>query len=136
MEYEAFPQPEQIKSNDPKFTTGNNKSKRKWKVGLNRKPTKPSISQPKMTWEEKKKRSEELKQLRKDIKEFKEKKIAKRKDMKEARKQRQRQKQYNEIRSGQFEVIKNTKNVKKWSKKIKSQLVKLPAEVFENLLRK
>ena len=56
--------------------------------------------------------------------------------MKEQRKQRQRQKQYNEIKAGKFEVIKNPKNIKKWSKKIKSQLVKLPAEVFENILKK
>lgn len=52
------------------------------------------------------------------------------------RKRRKQQKTYNEIKSGQFEVIKNTKNMKKWSKKIKSQLVKLPAEVFENIVNK
>ena len=77
-----------------------------------------------------------MKKLREQVREFKEKKIAKRKELKEARKQKQRQKQYNEIKAGKFEVIKNTKNMKKWSKKIKSQLVKLPAEVFENILRK
>lgn len=52
------------------------------------------------------------------------------------RKLRKKQKALNEVKSGKFEVIKNTKNMKKWSKKIKSQLVKLPAEMFENLLRK
>jgi hypothetical protein len=56
--------------------------------------------------------------------------------MKEQRKERLKQKELNEIRAGKFEIIKNTKNIKKWSKKIKSQLVKLPAEMFENLLKK
>jgi hypothetical protein len=46
------------------------------------------------------------------------------------RKQRKKQRVYNEIKSGKFEVVKNTKNMKKWSKKIKNQLVKLPAEIF------
>jgi hypothetical protein len=52
------------------------------------------------------------------------------------RKQRKKQRDYNEIKSGKFEVVKNTKNMKKWSKKVKSQLVKLPAEIFESLLNK
>jgi hypothetical protein len=56
--------------------------------------------------------------------------------MKEQRKQKLKQKELNEIRAGKFEIIKNTKNIKKWSKKIKSQLVKLPAEMFESLLKK
>lgn len=46
------------------------------------------------------------------------------------RKLRKKEKALNEVKSGKFEVIKNTKNMKKWSKKIKSQLVKLPAEMF------
>ncbi len=46
------------------------------------------------------------------------------------RKQKKKQRMYNEIKSGQFEVIKNSKNIKKWSKKVKNQLIKLPAEVF------
>jgi hypothetical protein len=56
--------------------------------------------------------------------------------LKEIRKQKKKQKIYNEIKSGKFEVIKNTKNMKKWSKKIKDQLVKLPAEVFESIINK
>lgn len=50
--------------------------------------------------------------------------------MKELRKQKKKQKMYNEIKAGQFQVVKNTKGMKKWSKKVKAQLVKLPAEVF------
>lgn len=137
MEYEKFPEPEDIKSQDRKFTMGMNKSRRNWKIGLNRKPTKSVVnSGPKVTFEERKKRGEELKQLRNQVREFKAKKITKRKELRELRKERKKQKELNEIKSGKFEVIKNTKNMKKWSKKIKSQLVKLPAEMFENLLHK
>lgn len=102
MDYEKFPEPEQLKSQDPKFTTGMNKSKRQWKVGVNRHPTKAYTNQKQISWEEKKLRSEEMKKLRSSIREFKEKKIAKRKEMKEVRKERKRQKQYNEIKSGKF----------------------------------
>ena len=42
--FEKFPEPEEIKSKDSKFTYGMNKSKRNWKVGLNRKPTKNLVN--------------------------------------------------------------------------------------------
>jgi len=135
--FEKFPEPEDLKVKNDKFTFGMNKSKRGWKVGVNRQPTKCHVSKgPQISWEDKKKMAEQKKALRRQIKEFKEKKIVKRKEMKELRKQKKKQKMYNEIKSGQFEVVKNTKNMKKWSKKVKAQLVKLPAEVFENLVNK
>ena len=64
MEYEKFPEPEEKKSTDPKFTQGMNKSKRKWKLGVNRHPSKAVVNKPTVTWEERKKRSEEMRQLR------------------------------------------------------------------------
>jgi hypothetical protein len=90
----------------------------------------------KLSWEEKKKKSEEMKSLKNEIRVMKEKKIEKRREMKELRKIKNKQKEYNEIKSGKFEVIKNPKNIKKWSKKMKQQLIKLPAEVFESIIRK
>lgn len=42
----------------------------------------------------------------------------------------------NEYKSAQFEVVKNTKKIKKWSKKLKQQLVKLPAEIFEQVINR
>lgn len=63
--YEKFPEPEEIKSKDDKFTIGMNKSKRSWKVGLNRVPTKNVVNKGMhLTWEEKKKRSADKKVLR------------------------------------------------------------------------
>lgn len=95
-EYEKFPEPEELKSKDSKFTIGMNKSKRTWKVGVNRTSTKATLSKgPKLSWDQKKKRAEEKKALRNQLREFKEKKIAKRKQMRQVRKQKKKQKVYN-----------------------------------------
>lgn len=57
--FEKFPEPEELKSKDQKFTFGMNKSKRSWKVGLNRTPTKNTINKGiSLSWEEKKKLAE------------------------------------------------------------------------------
>jgi hypothetical protein len=78
--YEKFPEPEELKVKNDKFTFGMNKSKRGWKVGVNRQPTKVRVSKgAEISWEDKKKMAEQKKALRNQIKEFKEKKIAKRK---------------------------------------------------------
>ena len=51
-EYEKFPEPEELRVKDPKFLQGMNKSKRSWKVGVNRHPTKCTVSKgPQLTWE-------------------------------------------------------------------------------------
>jgi hypothetical protein len=56
-----------------------NKSRRSWK-GINRKPTKSLVSKgPGTTFQEKKQRAEELKELRSQLRQFKEQKVAKRK---------------------------------------------------------
>ena len=80
-----------------------NKSGRGWKVGANRTPQRNYRNKGlRMTWDEKKKRAEEMKQLREQIKDYKEKKIQKKKEQKEYRKLRKRQKEYNEIKAGKF----------------------------------
>jgi hypothetical protein len=57
-----------------------NKSKRSWKIGANRNPQKNFRNKGnKLTWDEKKKKAEDLKALRSDLKEYKTKKIEKRK---------------------------------------------------------
>jgi len=65
MQYESFPQPEEIKSTDKAHVIGTNKSGRSWKLGANRTPQKNFRNKGnRMTWDEKKQRSEEMKQLR------------------------------------------------------------------------
>ena len=43
-EYEKFPEPEQLKSKDEKYTIGMNKSGRAWKLGANRSINKNCIN--------------------------------------------------------------------------------------------
>ncbi len=38
MQYESFPQPQEIKSHDAAHVMGTNKSGRSWKVGASRQP--------------------------------------------------------------------------------------------------
>ncbi len=71
-EYEKFPQPEELKSQDPKYTVGMNKSKRSWKLGVNRTSSKATLNKgSRFTWEEKKKQAQQKKELREQIKDFK-----------------------------------------------------------------
>lgn len=59
-EYEKFPEPEQLKSKDEKYTHGMNKSKRGWKVGVNRTPNKNWRNKGStLTWDEKTKLKEQ-----------------------------------------------------------------------------
>ena len=49
--YEKFPEPEDLKVKSDKFTFGMNKSKRGWKVGVNRNSTKVRVSKgPQISW--------------------------------------------------------------------------------------
>jgi hypothetical protein len=75
-----------------------------------------------------------MKKLRDQLKDFRQKRIEKKKKDKEMRKERKKQKELNALKGGSFEVIKDPKRIKKWNKKIRDQLVKLPAEMFENLI--
>jgi len=55
MQYESFPQPEEIKSSDKQHVVGTNKSGRSWKLGANRTPQKNFRNKGnRMTWDEKK----------------------------------------------------------------------------------
>lgn len=71
-----------------------------------------------------------MRQLRDKLKDFRQKRIEKKKQEKERRKEKKREKELNALKAGTFEVIKDPKRIKKWNKKIRDQLVKLPAEMF------
>ena len=51
----------------------------------------------------------------------------------EAKKKR---KELNAVRSGQYQLITNTKKLKKWSKKMRSQLMRLPTEEYYKVINK
>ena len=54
---------------------------------------------------------------------------AKRKSSKNYR-DKQERKKVNEMRSAKYQIIKNLSKTKKWTKKAKATLTKLPAEIF------
>ena len=43
---------------------------------------------------------------------------------------KEERRKYNEMKSGTYQVIRNTAKLKKWNKKAKKSLTKLPAELF------
>ena len=58
-----------------------------------------------------------------------EKALAKKKSSKNFR-DKQERKKVNEMRSSKYQIIKNLAKTKKWTKKAKATLMKLPAEIF------
>ena len=55
---------------------------------------------------------------------------AKLKEIREKKEEKDDRKKYNEMKSGSFQIIRNTAKLKKWNKKNKKMLKKLPADLF------
>ncbi len=79
---------------------------------------------------ERKKKYEELKKFRQELKEKKEAFIEKAKAERERIAEKKRRKEINMLKSGGYEVIQNTQKIKKWKKKARKMLQKLPPELF------
>ena len=73
---------------------------------------------------------EELKKMRQDLKQKKEKYVEKVKAERERLAERKRRKEINMLKSGGYEVIQNTQKLKKWQRKALKKLQKLPPELF------
>lgn len=73
---------------------------------------------------------EELKKLRQMMKEKKNKAVVNFINQRKQIEERKRRKEINTIKSGGYEIIKNTTKIKKWKKKARAQLQKLPPEIF------
>ena len=83
MDYEAFPNPQDIKNTEEKYTIGMNKSKRSWKIGSNRVPNKNWRNKgARLTWEEKTKLKKQKQEVRQQIKQYKQSKVQQRKQNK------------------------------------------------------
>ena len=80
--------------------------------------------------ETKKKKYEELKKMRQELKIKKEKFVEKAKLERERLAERKRRKEINMLKSGGYEVIQNTQKIKKWKRKALKMLQKLPPELF------
>lgn len=74
---------------------------------------------------------EELKQLKAELEKTKEKSWLKRKQKLEQKKEAEKK---NQEKSNSYQVIKNNAKIRKWSKKAKEQLMKMPKELFEQYL--
>ena len=79
---------------------------------------------------ERKKRYEELKQFRQELKDKKEAFVEKVKAERERISEKKRKKEINILKSGGYEIIQNTQKLKKWKKKARKMLQKLPPELF------
>ena len=79
---------------------------------------------------ERKKKYEELKKLRQELKEKKEAFIEKAKAERERLAEKKRRKEINMLKSGGYEIIQNTQKIKKWKRKARKMLQKLPPELF------
>ena len=73
---------------------------------------------------------EELKKLRQELKEKKEAFAEKAKAERERLAEKKRRKEINMLKSGGYEIIQNTQKIKKWKKKARKMLQKLPPELF------
>ena len=73
---------------------------------------------------------EELKKMRQELKQKKEKYVEKVKTERERLAERKRRKEINMLKSGGYEVIQNTQKLKKWKKKALKTLQRLPPELF------
>jgi hypothetical protein len=71
----------------------------------------------KTTWESKMKQKEERKQLKAKIKQLQDKRNEKREKLKKKLQERRERKKLNEFKSSQYQVIADTKKIRKWNKK-------------------
>lgn len=79
---------------------------------------------------ERRKKYEELKQLRQIMKEKKKKTVQNLINQRKSIEEKKRRKEINMIKSGGYDIIKNTMKIKKWKKKARAMLQKLPPEIF------
>ena len=77
-----------------------------------------------------KKKYEELKKLRQQLKEKKEVFVEKTKAERERLAEKKRRKEINTLKSGGYEIIQNVQKIKKWKRKARKMLHKLPPELF------
>lgn len=83
-----------------------------------------------LDFQTRKKQYDELKKLRQSLKEKKAKLIEEAKKKRACTEGHKRQNEINMIKSGKYDIIKNPTKIKKWKKKARHLLQKLPPELF------
>jgi hypothetical protein len=82
------------------------------------------------SYESRKQKYQELKELRQMLKDKKEKYIQHMQNERKRLEGIKRQKEINMIKSGKYEIIKDVTKIKKWKRKARQMLQKLPPEIF------
>ena len=116
-----------------KALRGNNKCKKAWKERRlpNKANEKKFLTTDKADFDKKRQERKELRDLEKEIEIKRKKKIEKIQKNREEKKLRDKDKQF---KNKNIQIIKDMKKIKRWSKKAKSKLMKMPKEMFEKYL--
>ena len=113
-----------------KILVGRNKSGCLWKKGTSGKNSNTVVSLNRKSWDKKVEERKQKKALQQRLMECREKQKTMKSNSIKAWREKQERKKLNEMRSAKYQVIKNLAKTKKWTKKAKSTLAKLPAEIF------
>ena len=79
---------------------------------------------------------EKLKELRQELKERKAKIGEKLRKERERLEEKKRRKEINTMKSGGYEIIQNPQKIKKWKKKARNMIQRLPPELFYEKFKK
>ena len=113
---------------EDKPTVGMPKSGKKWKKCSSK--TDRGLGVKEKSWAKKEVERQKRDSRRAFCKSLKDKIDTERKEETERRKAKRKQKELNEFRSGKYQLIKNTANIKKWSRKQKQKHINLPSEIY------
>ncbi|KAM3128267.1 hypothetical protein pb186bvf_019624 [Paramecium bursaria] len=122
-------------SDNAEFLIGMPKSGMNWK----KKSTRASSRIKKyhvVSWEEKEKRRKQKKELQEYLKGIKDEQEQERQKEIQRIKDKKKRDELNKYKTADLQLINDAKKIKKWTKKARKSLVKLPAEIFETFLKK
>mmetsp|Transcript_12998 Transcript_12998/g.14931 ORF Transcript_12998/g.14931 Transcript_12998/m.14931 type:complete len:141 (+) Transcript_12998:44-466(+) len=116
---------------------GKPKSGKGWKIKSTKASNKYKKSPGlKRTWDEKMKIKEERKQLVEKLRLAREAKEKRSEALRERKKEKEKLKQENEMKSSSYQLIKDSTKIRKWNKKARYKLAKLPSAMFESVIKK
>ena len=119
--------------------TGKPKSGMPWKMHSARsnvvdKDNKKNI--PGQTFEDRMKKKQEIEDLKAFEKSLIDERVERKRALRKKREANKKRKELNQFKSGTYDVIKDTSKIKKWTKKNKSKLLRIPPEVFYDKMNK
>ena len=109
---------------------GRNTSGCLWKKGNSTRSGANNVSLARKSWDQRTEERKKMASLKARMAELKEARIAAKRDDYARRKEKLERKKVNEMRSAKYQLIQNLSKTKKWHKKAKLTLTKLPAEIF------